>query len=138
MTALTDAVVVGGGPNGLAAAIVLARAGRSVRLYEARDTVGGGCRSAELTLPGVIHDVCSAVHPLGRSSPLFRELGLDRHGLEWIEPPIQLAHPLDDGSVALLHRDIEATVASFGSQHDAATYRTDRSELTALRSTVVR
>ncbi len=123
MTSRTDSVVVGGGPNGLAAAIVLARAGRSVRLYEARGTVGGGCRSAELTLPGVIHDVCSAVHPLGRSSPLFRELDLDRHGLEWIEPPIQLAHPLDDGSAALLHRDIGATIASFGSKRDAATYR---------------
>jgi phytoene dehydrogenase-like protein len=118
-----DAVVVGGGPNGLAAAIVLARAGRSVRLVEARDTVGGGCRSAELTLPGVIHDVCSAVHPLGRSSPLFRELGLERHGLEWIEPPIQLAHPLDDGSAAFLFRDLDATVARFGSAEDAATYR---------------
>ena len=118
----TDAVVVGGGPNGLAAAIVLARAGRSVRLYEARDTVGGGCRSAELTLPGVIHDVCSAVHPLGRSSPLFRELDLDRHGLEWIEPPIQLAHPLDDGSAALLHREIDATTASFADADDARTY----------------
>ena len=115
-------MVVGGGPNGLAAAIVLARAGRSVRLYEARDTVGGGCRSAELTLPGVIHDVCSAVHPLGRSSPLFRELDLDRHGLEWIEPPIQLAHPLDDGSAALLRREIDATTASFADADDARTY----------------
>jgi phytoene dehydrogenase-like protein len=118
-----DALVVGGGPNGLAAAIVLARAGRSVMLYEARDTVGGGCRSAELTLPGVVHDVCSAVHPLGRSSPLFRELGLGRHGLEWIEPPVQLAHPLDDGSAAMLHRDVGATVATFGSDRDARRYR---------------
>ena len=119
----TDAIVVGGGPNGLAAAIVLARAGRRVRLLEARDTVGGGCRSAELTVPGVIHDVCSAVHPLGRSSPLFRELDLDRHGLEWVDPPIQLAHPLDDGPAALLHRDVETTVAGFGSAADAETYR---------------
>jgi phytoene dehydrogenase-like protein len=119
----TDAAVVGGGPNGLAAAIVLARAGRSVRLFEARDTVGGGCRSAELTLPGVLHDVCSAVHPLGRSSPLFRELGLERHGLEWIEPPVQIAHPLDDGSAALVYRDIEATAATFGSPEDARLYR---------------
>ena len=69
---MTDAVVVGGGPNGLAAAIVLSQAGRSVRLFEARDDLGGGCRSAELTLPDVVHDVCSAIHPLGRSSPLFR------------------------------------------------------------------
>ena len=118
-----DAVVVGGGPNGLAAAIVLARAGRSVRLYEARDTLGGGSRSADLTLPGVVHDVCSAVHPLGRSSPLFSQLELDRHGLEWIEPPIQLAHPLDDGSAALVYRDIAATAASFGNEDDARLYR---------------
>ena len=123
MSPPTDAVIVGGGPNGLAAGIVLARAGRSVALYEARDTVGGGCRSAELTLPGVVHDVCSAVHPLGRSSPLFRELGLERHGLEWIEPPIQLAHPLDDGSAALLYRDVDSTVTSFGSDRDARRYR---------------
>ena len=119
---MTDAVVVGGGPNGLAAAIVLARAGRSVRLLEARETIGGGCRSAELTLPGVTHDVCSAIHPLGRSSPLFRELGLERHGLEWIEPPIQLAHPLDDGSAALVHRDVDDTAASFADARDARTY----------------
>ena len=118
-----DALVVGGGPNGLAAGIVLARAGRSVALYEARDTIGGGCRSAELTLPGVIHDVCSAVHPMGRSSPLFRELGLERHGLEWIEPPIQIAHPLDDGSAAFLYRDVDATAATFGDEHDARLYR---------------
>jgi phytoene dehydrogenase-like protein len=118
----TDAVVVGGGPNGLAAAIVLAREGRGVRLYEARDTIGGGCRSAELTLPGVVHDVCSAVHPMARASPLFGELALERHGLEWIEPPIQIAHPLDDGSAALLHRDIGATTSSFGNADDARIY----------------
>lgn len=122
MVTALDAVVVGGGPNGLAAGIVLARAGRSVRLFEARDTVGGGCRSAELTLPGVIHDVCSAVHPLARSSPLFRELELERHGLEWIEPPIQLAHPFDDGSAALVRRDIGETAASFEDEHDARAY----------------
>lgn len=120
---LSDAVVVGGGPNGLAAAIVLARAGRSVRLFEARDSIGGGCRSAELTLPGVVHDVCSAIHPLGRSSPLFRELELQRHGLEWIEPPIQIAHPLDGGRAALVYRDTGRTVASFGSADDARRYR---------------
>jgi len=118
----TDAVVVGGGPNGLAAAIELARAGRSVRLLEARDSVGGGCRSAELTEPGVVHDVCSAIHPLGRSSPFFAALGLERHGLEWIEPPIQLAHPLDDGRVALVHRDVDATAASFEDTRDARVY----------------
>ena len=118
----TDAVVVGGGPNGLAAAIVLARAGRSVELVEARDTVGGGCRTAQLTLPGVDHDVCSAIHPLGRASPLFRELGLANHGLEWIEPPIQLAHPLDDGRAALVRRDIDETTGTFGDADDARRY----------------
>jgi phytoene dehydrogenase-like protein len=118
-----DAVVVGGGPNGLAAAIVLARAGRSVHLVEARDTIGGGCRSAELIEPGVIHDVCSAIHPLARASPLFRELALERHGLEWIEPPIQIAHPLDDGRAALVYRNIDQTVASFDDASDAAAYR---------------
>lgn len=121
--AVTDAVVVGGGPNGLAAAIVLARAGRSVQLFEARSTLGGGCRSAELTLPGVLHDVCSAIHPLGRASPLFRELELERHGLEWIEPPIQLAHPLDDGRAALVVRSVDDTVRSFGDDGDARAYR---------------
>ncbi|MGH2428750.1 MAG: phytoene desaturase family protein [Candidatus Limnocylindria bacterium] len=117
-----DALVVGAGPNGLAAAIALARAGRSVRVIEARDTVGGGCRTAELTLPGVQHDVCSAIHPLGRSSPFFRELPLERHGLEWIEPPVQIAHPLDDGSAAVVRRDIATTTASFADPRDAARY----------------
>lgn len=120
---MTDAVVVGGGPNGLTAAALIARAGRSVELFEARDTVGGGCRSAGLTLPGVSHDVCSAIHPLGRSSPVFRELRLDEHGLEWIEPPIQIAHPLDDGRAALVHRDIETTIATFEDGGDGAAYR---------------
>jgi phytoene dehydrogenase-like protein len=119
----TDAVVVGGGPNGLAAAIVLARAGRSVRLHEAADTIGGGSRSAELTIPGVLHDVCSAVHPMARASPVFAELDLERHGLEWIEPPVQVAHPLDDGPAALLRRDVAATAASFRDAVDAARYR---------------
>ncbi|MGI8998150.1 MAG: phytoene desaturase family protein, partial [Candidatus Limnocylindria bacterium] len=118
-----DAVVVGAGPNGLAAGIVLARAGRSVHLFEARDTIGGGCRSAELTLPGVLHDVCSAIHPLGRSSPLFRELELEKHGLEWIEPPIQIAHPLDDDRAALVRRDVDATAATFENDGDARVYR---------------
>ncbi len=115
-----DAIVVGAGPNGLAAAITLARAGRSVRLVEAEPTVGGGCRSAELTLPGFVHDVCSAVHPMGRSSPFFAGLPLERHGLRWLEPEVQLAHPLDDGS-ALALRDLEATARRLGP--DARAYR---------------
>jgi phytoene dehydrogenase-like protein len=104
-----DAVVIGSGPNGLAAAITLARAGCSVLVYEANGTIGGGARSAELTLPGFLHDVCSAVHPLAAGSPFFKTLPLERLGLQWIEPEIPLAHPLDDGSAACLHEDIDLT-----------------------------
>ena len=109
-----DAVVIGAGPNGLAAAITLARAGHSVQVVEACDEVGGGSRSAELTLPGFVHDVCSAVHPLGRASRFFRELPLERHGLAWIDPPIPLAHPLDGGETAFAYRHLDATVAAVG------------------------
>ena len=116
-----DAVVVGSGPNGLAAAITLARANHSVALLEAAPTVGGGMRSAELTLPGFVHDVCSAIHPLARASPFFATLNLDGRGLEWIEPPISLAHPMDDGSAALVMRDVDATAASLGP--DGPAYR---------------
>jgi phytoene dehydrogenase-like protein len=118
-----DAVVVGGGPNGLAAGIALAAAGRSVRLYEAADTVGGGCRSAELTEPGVIHDVCSAIHPLARSSPFFNRVPLADHGLEWVEPPIELAHPLDEGRAALVHRAVGRTADGFDDPGDGRLYR---------------
>jgi len=110
-----DAIVVGAGPNGLAAAISLSRAGRSVLVVEARPTIGGGSRTAELTLPGFRHDVCSAIHPLGRGSPVFGELRLARHGLAWIEPPVQLAHPLDDGAAAFVLRDLDATASTLGS-----------------------
>jgi phytoene dehydrogenase-like protein len=104
-----DAVVVGSGPNGLAAAITLARAGCSVLVCEANTTIGGGARSAELTLSGFLHDVCSAVHPLAVGSPFFKTLPLERFGLEWTQPEIPLAHPLDDGSAACLHRDVDLT-----------------------------
>jgi phytoene dehydrogenase-like protein len=109
-----DAVVVGSGPNGLAAAITLAREGRSVVVLEAASTVGGGVRSAELTLPGFVHDVCSTTFPFGRGSPFFQQLDLERHGLRFIDPPIALGHPLDDGSVALLRRDVGETAAGLG------------------------
>src|SRR2546428_7975672 len=109
---MPDAAVIGSGPNGLSAAIELARHRHSVTVYEANDTIGGGCRSAELTLPGFVHDICSAFHPLGAASPFFRELDLSREGLAWIEPPTALAHPLDDGTAVLLDRSIDATAAN--------------------------
>jgi phytoene dehydrogenase-like protein len=114
-----DAIVVGAGPNGLAAAIELARAGRQVRIYEAADEVGGGSRSAELTLPGFIHDVCSAVHPLGVASTFFRSLDLARHGLEWVQPQAPLAHALAPGRSVVLERDLEATRRNVGRDGDA-------------------
>jgi phytoene dehydrogenase-like protein len=115
-----DAVVVGAGPNGLAAAITLARATLSVLVIEAANEIGGGTRSAELTLPGFTHDVCSAIHPLGAGSPFFRSLPLDQHGLEWIHPAAPLAHPFDDGSAVTLERSVEQTAAGLGV--DAAAY----------------
>ena len=116
-----DAVVIGSGPNGLAAAITIVQAGRSVLLLEAKDTVGGGTRTEELTLPGFRHDVCSAIHPLALASPFFRSLDLGAHGLEWIHPPVPLAHPLDDASTVLLERSLEATAKGLG--QDADSYR---------------
>ena len=111
---LYDAVVIGAGPNGLAAAVVLAEAGCSTLLVEAADTVGGGCRTSELTLPGFRHDVCATAHPLGRGSPLFGRLPLARYGVRWVHPPAVLAHPLDDGEVVVLHRSIEETSRGLG------------------------
>jgi phytoene dehydrogenase-like protein len=116
-----DAVVVGSGPNGLAAAITLARLGRSVQVIEARDTVGGGARTMALTLPGFHHDVCSTTHPLGVSSPFFRSLPLAEHGLEWIQPEAALAHPLDGGRAALAVRSLDLTTETLG--RDAGRYR---------------
>jgi phytoene dehydrogenase-like protein len=112
------AVVIGSGPNGLAAAIVLARAGLEVVVHEAADTVGGGLRSAELTLPGFVHDVCSSIHPLGRASPLFRTLDLD---VEWAQPEAPAAHPLDDAPAVVLEGGLLATAAGLGD--DGAAYR---------------
>ncbi|MCC7364818.1 MAG: NAD(P)/FAD-dependent oxidoreductase [Dehalococcoidia bacterium] len=116
-----DAVVVGGGPNGLAAAVTIARAGRSVVVLEEKDTVGGGARTREITLRGFWHDICSAVHPLGISSPAFRRWPLARYGLEWLHPEVQLAHPFDDSTAAELHIDIDATAARLG--RDEGRYR---------------
>ncbi len=109
-----DAVVVGSGPNGLAAAITLAAAGWRVDVREGAATIGGGVRSAELTLPGFVHDVCSAIHPMAVASPFFRTLPLAAHGLEWVDAPAPLAHPLDDGRAVVLERSVEATAAALG------------------------
>jgi len=110
-----DAVVVGSGPNGLAAAITLARAGRSVVVYEAATTWGGGLRTEELTLPGFRHDVCATAFPLAAASPFFRQLSLEDYGLSWVHPDAPLAHPLDDGTAVVLERSVAATAAGLGS-----------------------
>ncbi|CAL9383849.1 Thiamine thiazole synthase [Streptomyces sp. enrichment culture] len=119
---MLDAVVVGAGPNGLTAAVELARRGFSVAVFEARDTVGGGARTEELTLPGFRHDPCSAAHPLAASSPAFRALPLDRYGLQWLHAELPMAHPFPDGSAAVLSRSVGETAASLGPR-DAGTYR---------------
>ncbi|MFJ3021716.1 phytoene desaturase family protein [Streptomyces tendae] len=119
---MLDAVVVGAGPNGLTAAVELARRGFSVAVFEARGTVGGGARTEELTLPGFRHDPCSAAHPLGINSPAFRHLPLERYGLEWLHPGLPMAHPFLDGSAAVLSRSVGETAASFGAR-DAGAYR---------------
>lgn len=116
-----DAVIVGSGPNGLAAAVRLARHGWKVLVIEAADTPGGGTRTKELTLPGFRHDVCSAVHPMALASPFFRELDLEKHGLRWLHAEVPLAHPLDGGRAAVLHRDIGRTAEGLGI--DGARYR---------------
>jgi phytoene dehydrogenase-like protein len=117
---LRDAVVVGAGPNGLAAAIELARAGRSVLVCERSEHVGGGTTTAELTLPGYRHDVCSAIHPLAVGSPFLRTLPLAAHGLEMIEPEVQAAHPLDGDRAVVLHRSVQATAAGLGGRDGEA------------------
>jgi phytoene dehydrogenase-like protein len=116
-----DAIVIGAGPNGLSAAITLAQHGKSVVVYEAQEEIGGAARSAQLTLPGFTHDVCSSVYPLGIGSPFFRALPLAQHGLEWIQPPAAVAHPFDDGTAVTLERSVDATAAQLGS--DEKSYR---------------
>lgn len=113
-----DAIIVGSGPNGLAAAVTLARAGRSVLVLEGKETIGGGMRTLELTLPGYRHDICSAVHPLGIASPFFRDLPLHEHGLAWVFPELPLVHLLDDRAVAV-HQSLERTAEALGSDGDA-------------------
>ncbi|GGO95106.1 phytoene desaturase family protein [Wenjunlia tyrosinilytica] len=117
-----DAVVVGAGPNGLTAAVTLAEAGLSVEVFEAAEEVGGGARTEELTLPGFRHDPCSAVHPTGIGSPAFRRMPLAEHGLEWVHHDVPLAHPLPDGSAAVLARSVGETAMSMGPE-DAGAYR---------------
>ena len=116
-----DAVIVGSGPNGLAAAITLAREGLKVLVLEANQQPGGGARSSELTLPGFVHDVCSAIHPMGLASPFFKSVSLEEHGLEWIHPPAPLVHPMDDGTAVILERSVDETAEKLG--EDAAAYR---------------
>ncbi len=118
---MTTAVVIGSGPNGLAAAVVLARAGVEVSVLEAEDEIGGGTRSGELTLPGLVHDLCSAAHPTGVVSPFFRSLGLEKHGLEWLWTEVEAVHPLADGRGGVLFRDLERTAAMLGD--DGASWR---------------
>ena len=114
-----DAVVVGAGPNGLAAGIVLAREGLSVLILEANESIGGGARTAELTLPGFHHDTCSAIHPMAMVSPFFQTLPLAQFGLVWRDSPAAIAHPLDDGTAAMMEQSLDATAASLGADGDA-------------------
>lgn len=111
---MSTAIVVGSGPNGLAAAVTLAREGVEVTVLEADDRIGGGTRTSELTLPGLLHDDCSAFHPMGAASPFFATLDLEAHGLQWCLPEIDAVHPLDSGAAGVLHRSIEATAAQAG------------------------
>jgi phytoene dehydrogenase-like protein len=116
---LSDAIVVGSGPNGLACAVELARNGVAVTVLEAADRIGGGTRTSELTVPGLLHDDCSATHPMAAGSPFLRSLDLERHGLEWRWPEIDLAHPLDDGSAGVMARSIDRTAEELGDDGDA-------------------
>src|SRR5262249_53976339 len=113
-----DAVIIGSGPNGLAAAVALAQAGAKVAVLGAADEIGGGGRGGGLTLPGFLHDICSGCHPMGILSPFMRTLGLEKHGLEWIKPPASVAHPLDDGPAVMLWRSVEETARGLGSDGD--------------------
>src|SRR5829696_8926474 len=106
---VSTAIVVGSGPNGLAAAARLARAGLAEPVLEASDTIGGGTRSSEMIVPGLLHDLCSAVHPIAAASPFLSALGLESRGLTWLQPAVDCAHPLDDGSAGVMYRSLERT-----------------------------
>ncbi len=121
MTKSYDAVIIGSGPNGLSAAIKLAKEGLSVLVIEGKETIGGGTRSVELTLPGYVHDICSTIHPLSLASPFLRTLPLEKHGLSWVHPEAPLAHPLNDGSAVIIERSIEGTADGLGA--DGRAYR---------------
>ncbi|HKO57192.1 MAG TPA: NAD(P)/FAD-dependent oxidoreductase [Thermoanaerobaculia bacterium] len=114
-----DAIIIGAGPNGLSAAVALAREGLSVLVLEANEAIGGGARTMELTLPGFRHDVCSAIHPMGVVSPFFRTLPLAEHGLEWRYSPAAIAHPLDDGTAVAIEQSLDATAHTLGADGDA-------------------
>ncbi len=116
-----DAVIVGAGPNGFSRGITLAQAGCKTLLIEAKETIGGGMRTAEVTLPGFRHDICSAIHPLGVASPFLRSLPLADYGLEWIQPPLSFGHPLEDGTAVWLHPSIAETAAQLGADGQAYT-----------------
>ncbi len=118
---MSSAIVVGSGPNGLACAVALAREGVDVTVLEAEDTIGGGAQSGEATVPGLVHDFCSAVHPMAVGSPFLNSLGLERHGLEWRWPEVDCAHPLDDGTAGAMYRSVEATEEALGA--DGAAWR---------------
>lgn len=116
---MVDAVVVGSGPNGLSAAVALAREGHAVTVLEAADVIGGGTRTEELTVPGVLHDVCSAIHPFGAASPFFGSLPLAEHGLTWLSPEIDLVNPLPDGRAGILYRSLDRTAEGLAGDGDA-------------------
>ena len=132
-----DAVIVGAGPNGLTAAARLAKRGWSVCVLEAADTIGGGCRTTELGVPGVRHDICAAAHPLGAASPAFHALQLDRYGVTWRHSEAVCAHPLDDGDAAFLYRDLAATTAQFSNDHWASLFGPILKRWSAISSTLL-
>jgi len=111
---MSSAVVVGGGPNGLAAAVTLAKAGMQVTVLEAADEISGGARSSEAIIPGLLHDHCSAIHPMAVGSPFYAGLGLEAYGLSWCLPDIDCVHPLDDGSAGVLYRSVDTTADGLG------------------------